>query len=115
MRKALADRKASIGQRRMVWSLALTAVFSMLWFSLLRQFALKSSIAASTTRYDAGTEPRLAALIECMYDEEQGERVCIAPDVQLKVPWNIYLAPQDNPGKGWRFFHLISQGLDMHP
>lgn len=115
MRKALADRKASIGQRRMVWSLTLAAVFGMLWFSLLRHFAIKPTIAASTTRSNAGTEPRLAALIECMYDEEQRERVYITPDVQFNVPWNVYLAPQDNPGKGWRFFHLISQGLDMHP
>jgi len=115
MRKALADRKASIGQRRMAWTLAITAIFAGLWYSLLNHFAFKPTVAANLSSGDTAAETRLSDLVECLFDEELNERVCVTPDVQFKLSWNVYLAPQDNPGKGWRFFHLISQGLDMHP
>lgn len=115
MRKAAAERKASLGLRRLAWALCLGAAFCGLWYGLLRSVKPTGPAAAGATPGSAAAEARLARLTECLTDEELGDRPCVAPDIQFKLPWNVYLAPQDNPGKGWRFFHLVSQGLDAHP
>jgi|AntAceMinimDraft_5_1070358.scaffolds.fasta_scaffold96610_1 hypothetical protein len=115
MRKAAAERKAGLGKRRPAWTLCLGAGFFGLWYGLLHNVKPTGPVVAGSMPGSAAAEARLAALTECVYDEDLGDSPCVAPDVQFKLPWNVYLAPQDNPGKGWRFFHLVSQGLDMHP
>ena len=51
----------------------------------------------------------------CLKNEETGLSVCVSPDIQFRTRWIVHLVPQDNPGKGWRFHHLIAQGLAKHP
>lgn len=50
-----------------------------------------------------------------MVDEELHKTTCVSPDIQFRTQWNVYMVPQDNPGKGWRFHHLVTQGLEKHP
>lgn len=39
---------------------------------------------------------------------------CVAASTQLQGLWKVYLVPQDAPSKGFRFHHLIDQGLNLH-
>jgi hypothetical protein len=61
------------------------------------------------------SSPEVDALQTCLVDGETGERECVSPDIQFRLPWKVFLAPQDSPGSGWRFFHLVSQGFEKHP
>lgn len=59
--------------------------------------------------------PAVVAITSCFIDQEASKEFCVPPNIQFRLPWRVYLAPQDNPGKGWRFFHIISQGVNKHP
>ena len=64
---------------------------------------------------NAFTPASIRALSACLLDRQVNETVCVEPDIQFRRKWRIHLMPQDNPGKGWRFFHLINQGFSKHP
>ena len=39
---------------------------------------------------------------------------CVSAATQLRGIWRVHLVPQDAPSKGFRFHHLIDQGLNLH-
>ena len=39
---------------------------------------------------------------------------CVSAATQLVGLWKVFLVPQDAPSKGFRFHHLIDQGLALH-
>jgi hypothetical protein len=46
-----------------------------------------------------------------------GEKVvlCVEPWLEVRHEIKVLLVPQDHDKKGWRFWHLVSQGLLKHP
>lgn len=40
---------------------------------------------------------------------------CVTPEIQVEGKWKIFLIKQDQPKKGFRFHHLVHQGLELHP
>lgn len=53
--------------------------------------------------------------VSCIYDNSSRLSYCVSAEVQLKGMWNVHILPPDGPLKGFRFYHLIDQGLRLHP
>ena len=73
------------------------------------------AIAKAMAPYTEEITVKFPELESCLLDEETGKSTCVSPDIQFRTSWMVHLVPQDNPGKGWRFHHLIAQGLAKHP
>lgn len=57
---------------------------------------------------------RERALEVCVIDDADGKKICVAPDIQFRSGWMVHMHPQEGT-KGWRFHHLIEQGISQHP
>ena len=75
----------------------------------------QASTAMAMAPYAEDITAKFPELEACLKNEETGQTTCVSPDIQFRTGWMVHLVPQDNPGKGWRFHHLIAQGLAKHP